>query len=136
MAYLKPRSEVFAPADLKTLFGIRFHHFLTKSGRLIATIASEPFDEAGLEIAVGCAVCAAGDTPSRARGRQIALGRIEVGKGQILSATDLKSEITSRAILARFLTDKTATRLGYGSVGDLIADLRPRVTFVAPAEAA
>jgi hypothetical protein len=120
-----------APSEaeyLKAVRGIRFHHFHDLAGRLVATIATEPFSDT--EIAVAAAVCAVGDSPSRALGRKIAVGRLEVGKCEIVSPEDLKAEITNRNILARFVTDKTAQRLGYDSVGDFICDLRPRLPFV------
>jgi hypothetical protein len=124
-----PKSDTLA---LNLLFGIRFHHFANRHGRLVATIATEPVGE-GL-VAVACAVCSAGDSPSRFRGRQISLGRLEVGKSVTMPLEDLKRRISDRTILAEFVPDGLAHRLGYASTGDFVADLRPRAPFV-PREA-
>lgn len=118
------------PAALRLLYGIRFHHFVTRAGRLIATIATEPMDPLGQFVNVACAVCASGDAPSRFRGRQIARGRLEVGKSLSFPTSELKRMIYDRSLLAEFVSDHLATRLGYESVGDLIADLRPRREFI------
>lgn len=42
------------------------------------------------------------DTPTRARGREIALGRLEVDDVVIMPASQLKREITERTILQHF----------------------------------
>lgn len=117
------------PAALRLLYGIRFHHFATKTGRLVASIATEPMDPMGKFVNVACAVCASGDAPSRFRGRQIARGRLEVGKCLSFPVSELKRMISDRSLLAEFVSDHLATRLGYASCGDLIADLRPRREF-------
>jgi hypothetical protein len=123
---IDPKSE---PNVLNLLFGIRFHHFVTRSGRLVATIATEPVADTDL-VTVACAVCATGDSPSRFRGRQIALGRLEVGKSVMMPLEALKRRISDRSIVAEFVPDGLAHRLGYESTGDLVADLRPRAPFV------
>lgn len=112
------------PAVLRSLYGVRFHHVITHSGRLVATLATEPTSETTIDVAA--AVCASGDSPSRFRGRQIALGRLEVGKTIEMQLDLLKTEISDRSILRRFVGDKLAFRLGYETVDAFIADLRPR----------
>ena len=143
------------PLILKQIYGIRFHHFLTKAGRLIATIATEPLEGDENTVSVACAVCSPNDAPSRARGRQIAVGRLETGACIDFDISVLKEAITDRSILAYFIDDATAKRLGYydetvlnvdtpfgnrviiekeGSVGNLIADIRERLPFVPKSE--
>jgi hypothetical protein len=165
------------PELLRELYGIRFHHFLTLEGRLVATIATEPYgtlgdltttdtyDEALVDedpfavaldgfvakgcladteiVGVACAVCAKEDAPTRKRGRGIALGRLETGQVSVMTMPELKQRITDRSIVADFITDKIAFKLGYGgdfhpktgvrevagSVGRLVSDLRPRKEF-------
>lgn len=126
--------ENMDPQALKTLYGVRFHHFVTRGGRLLATLATEPLSVVddrsdSAEVAVSCAVCSAGDAPSRARGRQIALGRLEVGKTETYALGALKSRIADRSIVADFVPEKLARRLGYDTVADLLGDLRPRRDF-------
>lgn len=120
--------------ELRLLYNVRFHHMITLSGRLIATLATEPWDSEGNEIAVSYAICTVTDKPSRHLGRTIALGRLEVGKCEVMSLAELKSEISDRTIMLRFITDKTARRLGYADAPTLLADLRPRAPFVPEAE--
>jgi hypothetical protein len=125
--------EKFEPSVLKMLYGIRFHHFVTRGGRLVATLATEPMTldntDPQAPVGVACAVCSSADSPSRARGRQIALGRLEVGKQETYPLETLKSRIADRSILADFVPEGLARRLGYESTAALLGDLRPRRTF-------
>lgn len=123
--------DKMGPQALKVFYGVRFHHFLTRKGRLIATLATEPLglDPADLMVGVACSVCSANDAPSRARGRQIALGRLEVGKQRVYDLPTLKARIADRSILADFVPDGLAHRLGYADTEALIGDLRARRVF-------
>lgn len=116
-------------AALRDFYGVRFHHMITMSGRLVATLATEPVGDGNVS-AVAAAICASGDSPSRFRGRQIALGRLEVGKSEEIGIELLKQEISDRSILRRFVGEKIAARLGYDSVDEFIADIRPRAPFI------
>lgn len=124
--------EHMDPQALKSFYGIRFHHFITKGGRLLATLATEPLtlDEGDdAPVGVACSVCSPSDVPSRARGRQIALGRLEVGKQREYDLRTLKARIADRSLLADFVPDGLAHRLGYACTEDLLGDLRQRRTF-------
>jgi hypothetical protein len=135
--------QKISPEMLRHAYGIRFHHLFTRAGRLLATIATEPVEPDNKTVAVACAVCALGDSPTRKRGREIALGRLETGMVVFMPLEDLKRRIIDRSIVAEFLSDHAAFRLGYGgdfhpktglrevegSVGRLVADLRPRKEF-------
>lgn len=129
----KTSREQIDPAALKALYGVRFHHFITRSGRLIATLATEPLTLEPLSdnsvIGVACAVCSSADSPSRARGRQIALGRLEVGKQESYLLCHLKERIANRSILLDFVPDGLARRLGYEDAAALVADIRQRAPF-------
>lgn len=108
------------PETLRKQFGIRFHHFIDVNGRLVATIASEPLEDGF--VAVACSICSKQDSPTRERGRQIALGRLQNKLSIALSVEELKQEISSRTILARF---PGGGRFGQGKV----PALRPRAPY-------
>jgi hypothetical protein len=81
-----------------------------KTGRLVVTIGSVLKDvpnTANVWVEVAVAVCAPSDHPSKARGREIVMGRFKMGKTRLMKLRDLKEEISCRTILDWFLVRPT-----------------------------
>lgn len=95
------------PSELREQFGIRFHHFHDRNGRLVATIATAALGAEATDkpfmVDVACAIVSKHEpNVSRKSGRQIALGRLLTCKCVTLPLADLKQMIRDRTVLHLF----------------------------------
>lgn len=103
------------------------HYYSTKNGRLVATIATR---QEGDLIQVAASVCHVRDNPSKAIGRNIAIGRLDAGKNVVtMSADEYHERAETGTILLDFVNSYAIEKNPYLAAG--IAVRLPRSYRVA-----
>lgn len=127
---IKAEKDASNPNLLKKERKIRFHHFFNLSGKLVATLVTEPSPEKDGMVAVSAAFVSKSEpraAVTRSQGRVEALKKLYAGEVISLDLDILRNEIRNRTILERFRGGKR-----YRSETTASPDRSPERTLRAP----